>query len=134
MNAFLPRVAVLAALLAGAATVAPLPATAQKRAAEIIVFGTDPCPRSTDDQIVVCTRRPDKERFRIPPNLRQTGPVQSRNSWVNRAKAFDDQGRIGPMACNAVGPAGQSGCLLQEINQASRENRAATTEETAPSK
>ena len=134
MNAFLPRVAVLAALLAGAATVAPLPANAQKRAAEIIVFGTDPCPRSTDDQIVVCTRRPDKERFRIPPNLRESGPPQATNSWVNRAKAFDNSRRIGPMACDAVGPAGQSGCLLQEINQAARENSANVASDIPPPK
>ena len=133
MNAFLPRIAVLAALIAGTA-IAPLPAVAQKRAAEILVYGTDPCPRSTDDQIVVCSRRPEGERFRIPPNLRQSGPPQATNSWVNRAKAFDNSRRIGPMACDAVGPAGQSGCMLQEINQAARENRANVASDVPPPK
>ena len=41
-----------------------MPAAAQAQAAkttgqklaEIIVFGTDPCPRSTDDEVVVCKR------------------------------------------------------------------------------
>ena len=47
------------------------PALAQQtRVSEIIVYGTDPCPRSTDDEIVVCARKPESERFRIPEALR----------------------------------------------------------------
>ena len=52
----------------------PRPALAQRaRVSEIIVYGTDPCPRSTDDDVVVCARRPEAERFRIPEVLRETG-------------------------------------------------------------
>ena len=41
--------------LAGITAALPAPALAQAapNVAEIIVYGTDPCPRSTDDQVVV---------------------------------------------------------------------------------
>ena len=126
--------ALIAAIGAGVA-IAPVPVLAQTtRNAEIIVYGTDPCPRSADDQIVVCSRRPEGERFRIPPKLRPSAPPQTRNSWVNRSKAFSNQGAIGPMSCSAVGPAGYTGCALQEINNAARERSETTDANTAPSK
>ena len=38
---------------------------------QLLVYGDDPCPASTDDVIIVCARLPEQERFRIPPNLRE---------------------------------------------------------------
>ncbi|MCY7280114.1 MAG: hypothetical protein LH610_04320, partial [Sphingomonas bacterium] len=71
----------LAALIAPAA-----PSLAQNgKVSEIIVYGTDPCPRSTDDEIVVCARKDERERYRIPERLRQGGSLQSRQSWAARA-------------------------------------------------
>ena len=35
----------------------------------VIVYGDDECPQSTTDQIVVCARKAENERFRIPENL-----------------------------------------------------------------
>lgn len=123
------------AIAVAALAVAPQPALAQTtRNAQIIVYGTDPCPRSTDDEVVVCVRRPETERFRIPPKLRPSGPPQTRNSWVNRSKVFANQGMTGPMSCSAVGPGGYTGCALQEINQAAREQREAQDADTAPPK
>lgn len=122
------------ALLAGSSIIEPLPALAQSRQAEVIVYGTDPCPRSTDDQIVVCTRRPETERFRLPKNMRPSGTRQVRNSWVNRSKVFSNQGAIGPMSCSAVGPAGYTGCALQEINQAAQQRAEDQSSDTPPSR
>ena len=135
MKAF-HRLAAAPALIAGLAAgiaIAPAPASAQAtRTGEIIVYGTDPCPRATDDQIVVCRRLPETQRFRIPEKLRPAAPPQTRNSWVNRSKVFANQGAIGPMSCSAVGPAGYTGCALQEINQAARETRENAESETPP--
>ena len=138
MNRLPPRLAAattaLAAVVAGTSFV-PAPAIAQAtRNAEIIVYGTDPCPRSTDDTIVVCKRLPETQRFRLPPNLRPQAAPQVRNSWVNRSKVFANQSGVGPMACSAIGPAGQSGCALQEINQAAREQREAVDAAATPTK
>ena len=110
--------------LAIPALVAPAPALAQTgNISEIVVYGTDPCPRSTDDQVVVCARKPESERFRIPERYRQSGSRQSRESWANKALAFETYGRTGINSCSPVGPAGFTGCTQQLINQAFKERR-----------
>ena len=58
-----------AAALATVATgfAIPAPSFAQSTTqSEIVVFGTDPCPRSSDSEIVVCRRLPESMRFRLP--------------------------------------------------------------------
>jgi hypothetical protein len=100
----------------------PTPALAQ-RVNEIIVYGTDPCPRSTDDEVVVCARKPESERFRIPEKLRQGGSLQSRQAWANRAIAFETYGKSGINSCSPVGPAGFTGCSQQLVSQAFKERR-----------
>lgn len=115
------------------AALVPAPALAQNgRISEIIVYGTDPCPRSTDDEVVVCARKPEAERFRIPEKLRQSGSYQSRQSWANRAIAFETYGRTGINSCSPVGAAGFTGCTQQLIDQAFKERREETEASTAP--
>ena len=131
----LPHLNLAAAGLALAlpAVMTPLPALAQAgRISEIIVYGTDPCPRSTDDNVVVCARRPETERYRIPERFRGGGPRQSRESWANRAIAFETYGRTGINSCSPVGPAGFTGCTQQLINQAFKEQREEVEAGTAP--
>jgi hypothetical protein len=119
--------------LALPAVIAPVPALAQSgRISEIIVYGTDPCPRSTDDDVVICARKPEAERFRIPEKLREGGSYQSRQSWANRATAFETYGRTGINSCSPVGPAGFTGCTQQLINQAFKERREEAEASTAP--
>lgn len=120
----LPNLTLAAAILAASALTGPLPAAAQNaRVNEIIVYGTDPCPRSTDDEVVVCARKPEAERYRIPERYRQTGSRQSRESWANRAIAFETYGRTGINSCSPVGPAGHTGCAQQLIDQAFNERQ-----------
>jgi hypothetical protein len=129
------RVTITLAAAAGlAAGLAALPAAAQEAGAvnEIIVFGNDPCPRSTDDEIVVCARKPETERYRIPERLRSGGPRQTREAWANKARQFETVGSTGTFSCSPVGPGGHTGCLTQIINQARRERGEATAQGTAP--
>ena len=126
-----------AAALAGiAAGLAALPASAtaqaQPRVNEIIVYGTDPCPRSTDDEVVVCARKPESERYRIPEALRQGGSIQSRTAWAERARVFETVSDTGINSCSPVGPAGYTGCTIELINEAFRARQAQNEEETAP--
>ena len=128
----------LMTLLAGTAIAAvgaavSLPAQAQQAGlSEIIVYGTDPCPRSTDDQVVVCARKPESERYRIPEKLRSSGPRQTREAWANRARQLETVGATGINSCSPVGPAGFTGCLTQVINQARQDRREETNNSTAP--
>ena len=122
------------AALAGGFAALPASALAQSsnQVSEIIVYGNDPCPRSTDDAIVVCARKPEAERYRIPEKLRSTGSRQSRQAWASRARALETVGATGINSCSPVGPAGFTGCLSQVIKQARADSRESSTEQTAP--
>ena len=123
-----------AAALGLAGLLAPnAPALAQNtKVSEIIVYGTDPCPRSTDDEIVVCARKPEAERYRIPERLRQGGSLQSRQAWAARAKQFEVVGRTGINSCSPVGPGGWTGCTEQLIKQTFSDREEQVSSETAP--
>ena len=116
------KFAAIGLTLAAPSLLMPQPALAQ-RINEIEVYGTDPCPRSTDDEVVVCARKPEAERYRIPERLRQSGPRQTRESWANKAIAFETQLGNGLNSCSPIGPAGFTGCHQQLINQAFRERQ-----------
>lgn len=121
-----------AATLAGGLAVSSQPAQAQDSIAEIVVYGTDPCPRSTDDSVVVCARRPESERYRIPEKYRPSGPPQAGQSWANKAKALETVGNTGTFSCSPVGPGGYTGCLTQVIRQAREERRQQGEQSTPP--
>jgi hypothetical protein len=121
----------LGAALAAMPAAAPAQST-DDRVSEIIVYGNDPCPRSTDDAIVVCARKPESERYRIPERLRSSGPRQTREAWANQARQFETVGATGINSCSPVGPAGFTGCLTQVIRQARQEQRETAEQGTAP--
>jgi hypothetical protein len=107
-------------------------AQAQPNVAEVIVYGNDPCPRSTDDQVVVCARRPESERYRIPPNMRQSGTPQQMQSWAVRSRSLETAGATGINSCSPVGPAGYTGCLEKLIKEARGERKQQADEENPP--
>ena len=39
------------------------------------VYGTDPCPKPKGDEIIVCGRDPESERYRIPNRFRSGSRV-----------------------------------------------------------
>jgi len=106
----------------------PVPTdTSQPRVRSVIVFGTDPCPKSTsEDEIIVCARQPDEDRYRIPPALRnantgvQTSPFVKDRSLMLGSGAGGAGGGIG--SCSTVGPGGGTGCMQQELNNWSNPN------------
>ena len=126
------------AIFAAAALAAMLPASAQQpgvavpgapaadpRVNQVIVYGDDACPPSTDEEIVVCVRMRDEERFRIPPNLRENPNAPANQAWLNRAIELSYVGRTGTDSCSTVGGGGFTGCMSQLINQARAERRSA---------
>ena len=132
MKSFFPLAAT--AILVGGFAALSTPALAQSgdRVSEIIVYGNDPCPRSTDDAIVVCARKPETERYRIPERYRDSGPRQTRQSWAQKAKSFEYVGRTGIQSCSAVGPGGNTGCLQNMIDRAKAEARESSTQGAPP--
>ena len=134
MSKFTILMSAAAVALAGgyAALPAPAEAQAQPNVAEIIVYGNDPCPRSTDDQVVVCARRPEAERYRIPPKMRQSGTPQQMESWAARSKNLETVGATGINSCSPVGPAGYTGCLSKLIQESKGERKQQADEENPP--
>ncbi|HYD36824.1 MAG TPA: hypothetical protein VEA60_04375 [Allosphingosinicella sp.] len=116
------------AALAAAVTLLPAPAgaqAAQERIRRLVVYGSDPCPRAaTGEDVVICARRPETERYRIPPELRdRPGDDPDSTSWAVRAEALEYVGRSGIQSCSTVGPGGASGCW-NELVRAWRKERA----------
>ena len=121
-----------AALVAGFAAPSAFAQTANDRVNEIIVYGTDPCPRSTDDEVVVCKRVGEEERYRIPERLREGGTLQERTAWAKKVRSIERVGRTGIQSCSPVGPAGYTGCMEQMIRDAREESDEAIQQQTAP--
>jgi hypothetical protein len=134
MTKFTTIMSAAAVALAGGYAALPQPAAAEAapNIAEIIVYGNDPCPRSTDDQVVVCARRPEAERYRIPPNMRQSGTPQQMESWAVRSRSLETAGATGINSCSPVGPAGYTGCLSKLIKEAQGERKQQADEENPP--
>ena len=120
MNKFLYSAGGLASLLASAALAqeaADQPAEVQRdQVRQIIVYGNDPCPEGLNDEIVVCARRPETERYRLPPETRTPRPGDQRSA-LQRQQEIREATDTGIGSCSTVGPGGQSGCLLQSINK-----------------
>jgi hypothetical protein len=126
---------IMLAVTALAGGLAPLatPAVAQQSTtAEVVVYGNDPCPRSTDDQVVVCSRRPETERYRLPKNQQLQGTRQQRQSWAKKSQQLMTVGNTGVGSCSAVGPGGREGCLTQQIQQEKQAAREAQQDNTPP--
>jgi hypothetical protein len=116
--------ALAAALLlpAQAPAQAPRPGPADDpRINQLIVYGEDPCPASSDAEIIVCARKPEGDRYRIPENLRDDPNAAINQSWANRAIEMQYVGRSGIGSCSPVGPGGVIGCYNEMVRQARAE-------------
>jgi hypothetical protein len=123
MTRLMITLASTAALAGGFAALSAPAAAQQGNVAEIVVYGSDPCPRSTDDQVVVCARRPEAERYRIPEKLRPSGTRQQTEAWAQKSRVLETVGDTGTNSCSTVGPGGFTGCLTQVIKEARTQRR-----------
>ncbi len=136
-DAMIPRfltAGLAAALLLSAGTASarprgqeiPIDVDPPEKMSTLIVFGDDPCPKSGGDEIVVCARQPESERYRLPKRFRGKRPLAAQESWTNTVSALEYVGRAGtPNSCSPVGSGGQTGCYDQFLRQAREERRQA---------
>ena len=116
---------IASALMLAVGAVSLLPVSAQDTGESInalIVYGDDPCPVSTNDQITVCARKDDAERYRIPEILRDSASPQN-EAWNNRVLAYETVFDSGTLSCSPTGPGGWTGCTQKMIDQAYAEKR-----------
>ena len=102
---------------------APAAAPDAEKINMVIVYGEDECAASTDDQINVCARLSESDRYRIPTQLRDDPNDPSKEAWTNRVLAYEYVGREGTMSCSASGAGGFTGCGLKQIDAAYAEKK-----------
>jgi hypothetical protein len=124
------------ALAAAAAIPASLafasPAMAQANTRTLTVFGDDQCPTSNNEEIIVCRRLPEQERFRIPMDLREgtLTPDSTAGAVRNQRIVDKDVAADGIGSCSTVGAGGATGCFMQNVRR-NREQRQADGEAPA---
>lgn len=97
----------------------------------LVLYGNERCPTNTDGaEVVVCTRRPAEEQFRIPKELRNFEVTPENQAWAARAQANQDVGVVGVGSCSTVGAASASGCITQQATRWRQERRAAAKRDT----
>lgn len=99
--------------------------TGSERVNLVIVYGDDACPQSAGTDIVVCARKGEEERYRIPEPLRGDPNKPSNQAWGERVRSMEYVGRTGTESCSATGPGGFTGCFNQLARLAKAERQAA---------
>ncbi len=100
-----------------------VPAQAQDQAGDrvnqLVIYGDDPCPVSSDEEIVVCARKDEGERYRIPETLRSGGLGDAKNqAWSERVRSYEYVGKSGTSSCSPTGAGGFTGCTQALLSQA----------------
>ena len=94
------------------------PAAPDEKINQLIVYGDDVCPESKGDEIVVCARMNEADRYRIPTSLRNDPNSLRNQAWSERVMAYEYVAASGTMSCSPSGAGGFTGCGLGEINEA----------------
>lgn len=115
----------LLAATASPAAAQDLTAPGGERVNAIIIYGNDPCPVGQGDEITVCARKPESERYRIPAPLREPSSTRS-EAWNEKVLAYETVGRTGTNSCSPVGPGGSLGCTQKLIDRAYAERKQST--------
>jgi hypothetical protein len=111
-----------AAALSGAGLLA-FPVQAQDkpgdRVNQLVIYGDDPCPQSSDEEIVVCARKDEGDRYRIPETLRSGSLGDAKNqAWSERVRSYEYVGKSGTNSCSPTGAGGFTGCTQALLSQA----------------
>lgn len=118
-------------ILVGLLAVSPvLPAQVQaqsqapERVYSLVVYGDDPCPKGEGEEIVVCARKPESERYRIPKKLREKPEVSGGPGWGSQVATMEEvQRQTLPNSCSVNGSAGFTGCTAAMLQQWFAERR-----------
>lgn len=129
MNRF-PVLLAAAAFATGTAFAQPAAEeAAPDKVSTLIVYGEDPCPQGSGNEIIVCGREPESERYRVPKRFRGKKAEPAQQAWSNTVRQLEYVSRIGtPNSCSPVGSGGATGCYQQLLRQARDEREQARRE------
>jgi len=126
-----PLLAAASLLLAQAAHAQPAEEQTPppEKVSTLIVYGNDPCPAGTGNEIIVCGREPESERYRVPKRFRGKKAEPAQQAWSNTVRELEYISRVGtPNSCSPVGSGGATGCYQQLLRQAREEREQARRE------
>jgi hypothetical protein len=110
----------LSPLVAGSAAQAEPP----RKIFNLVVYGDDPCPKGEGDEIIVCARKPESERYRIPKKLREKPEPAGGPGWGSQVATMEQvQRQTLPGSCSAIGSNGFTGCTAKALEQWFAERR-----------
>jgi hypothetical protein len=90
-----------------------------ERVSTLVIFGNDTCPQSSAEEVVVCARQPESERYRIPKRFRGRPYNPARDgAWAGTARVLEYVSRQGlPDSCSPIGTNGQTGCFRRFLDE-----------------
>ncbi|HEX7782470.1 MAG TPA: hypothetical protein VF509_06660 [Sphingobium sp.] len=103
----------------------PAPKPGGEKVNLVIVYGDDACPQGNGEDIVVCARKEEQERYRIPEPLRGDPNAPANQAWGERARSIEYVGKSGTQSCSPVGAGGFTGCFAQIAQMAKAERQQA---------
>ena len=104
-----------------------LAADPPERVIALVVYGDDPCPATDpgkEDEIIVCARKPEAERYRIPKSLREKPEPVGSAGWASQVAEQQEAGQaMSPGSCSPNGSYGFTGCTAALLRQWYAEKR-----------
>ena len=65
-------------------------------------------------EVVVCVRRGERSRYRVPDPPERFDPDGAKASVARERSGWIEEGDAGTGSCSAVGPGGWTGCMIKE--------------------
>ena len=96
-----------------------------ERISFLVTFGDEKCREAVGDEIVVCAKAPEGDRYRIPVELRKSEiEVPAGGSWTSAVESLDELARaVRPDSCSVNGSGGFTGCSQAALRQWFAERR-----------
>lgn len=102
--------------------------TPPERVSILYTYGDEPCPEAEGDEIVVCARQPETDRYRVPKALRHQDEevAVGGGSWASAVEDnhYGAAAASRPNSCSPVGSYGYTGCTSAMLRQWFEERRA----------
>jgi hypothetical protein len=83
------------------------------------------CRESTasDKEVVVCSRRRERQKYRLPGSGEQVPLEHQRPNSVRERARWIEGGESGTNSCGPVGPGGWTGCQQQRVRKARQQKK-----------
>lgn len=116
---YIPSLALTALLAVGAAPSVGAQETGAETIRQETVYGDDECSQPTsDDEIIVCVKLNEAERFRIPEILRGDPNSPANQAWATKIESIQRISKFGTDSCSPSGLGGFTGCTQELIDTA----------------